>query len=73
MRNAEAFRNAAGIFNVLASAARTGAMHCRTMIVKLQRYANNIIAFTFENACHNRGIDAARHGDDNARVFRLSR
>ena len=54
MRNAEAFRNAAGIFDVLSRAAGTSAMNSCAMIVKLQRHANDIVTFTFENPGHNR-------------------
>ncbi len=54
MRNTETFRNAAGIFDVLSRAAGTGAMNGCTMIIKLQRHANDIVTFTFENPGHNR-------------------
>jgi hypothetical protein len=40
------------------------------MIVELQRDAEHIIALPLQNAGHDRAVDAARHGHDNARIFR---
>ena len=44
-------------------------MRCRAVIVKLQRDADDIIAFALQKTCNDRRIDAARHGDDDAGVF----
>ena len=57
---------------VLAGAARAGAMRRRAMIVELQRDADDVIAFALQEAGNDGGIDAARHGDDDAGVFRAS-
>src|SRR5690606_30280451 len=54
MRNAQTFRNAAGIFDVLSRAAGTGAVNRCAMVIELQRHANDIVTFTFENPGHNR-------------------
>jgi hypothetical protein len=60
------FRHTARIVNVLSGAACTGAMHRFAMIVKLKRDADNFIARALHQPGDDRGIDAARHRDDNA-------
>ena len=43
------------------------------MVVKLQRDADDVIAFTLEQCGDNGGIHAPRHGYNHARVRRLAR
>ena len=69
MRDAERLGDAAGIVDVLAGAARAGAMRRRAMIVELQRDADDVIALALQQAGDDGGIDAARHRDDDAGVF----
>jgi hypothetical protein len=40
------------------------------VVIELERDADDIVAFTFEQPGHNGGIDAAGHGDDDTRVLR---
>jgi hypothetical protein len=40
------------------------------VIVKLQGHADDVIAFGLEQGSRHRGIDAARHGDDDPGIFR---
>ncbi len=72
MRNADAGRDIARVVNILTGAAGTLAMGRGTMIVKLQGDANDVVAFCLQQRSRRRGIDAARHGDDDPRVFRTS-
>ena len=72
MRNAERLADAARIVDVLAGAAGAGAVHGRAMIVELQRDAENIVALALQNAGDDGTVDAARHGNDDARIFGLA-
>ncbi len=72
MGNAERLGDAAGVVDVLAGAARTGAVHRGTMIVELQRHADDIVAFLLQEAGDDRGIHTAGHGDDDPCRFRSS-
>ncbi|GEP08680.1 hypothetical protein MGN01_05250 [Methylobacterium gnaphalii] len=36
------------------------------MVVELQRDADDLVALALQQSGHDRGIDAAGHGDDNA-------
>src|SRR4029079_1382823 len=69
VRNADALRDAASIVNVLPRA--TGALTMRrcAMVVKLQRHADHVIAFGLEQRSRHRRVDAAGHGDNDARRF----
>ena len=71
MGNAERFADAARIVDVLAGAAGAGAVDGGAMIVELQRDAEDVIAFALQQPGHDGGVDPARHGDDDARIFRL--
>jgi hypothetical protein len=64
MRNVERGSNTPGIMNVLARTARTFAPYCFAMVIKLQRYAHNIISRNLQHGSHDRRINAARHGND---------
>jgi len=71
MRNGEPLRHAPRIVDILSGAA--GALFLRrgAVIVKLQRDADCIITLALQETRDDGGIDAARHGDDNACVARL--
>ena len=70
MRNADAFRDLAGIVDILPGAAGALAVGRSAMIVKLQGDADDIVAFGLQQGRHDRGIDTPRHGNDHAGVFR---
>jgi hypothetical protein len=62
MRDAEPVGDRAGVVDVLAGAA--GAPDRRAMVVELQRDADHLGAAARGERGRDRGIDAARHGDD---------
>src|SRR3984957_7456749 len=68
MRNAEAGGYGTGIMDVAAGAAGALAVGRCALIVELERDADHVIAGLRQQRRRDRGIDAARHGDDNARV-----
>lgn len=68
--NAERFADPARIVNVLPGATGAGAVHGRTVIIKLEGYAEDIVALALEDTGHNRRIDATGHGDNDPGVFR---
>ena len=70
MRNAEPRGDRAGIMDVAAGAAGALAVGRGAMIVELERDADHVVAGFRQQRRRDRGIDAARHGDDNARVGR---
>ena len=70
VRNAEALGDRAGVVDVLAGATGALAVGRRAMVVELQRDADHVIAGLGEQRRGDRGIDPARHRDDNARVRR---
>ena len=70
MGDAETGGHVAGVVNVAPGTAGTLAMGGRAMIVELQRDAEHVIALALQQRGHDGGIDAARHGDDNARLAR---
>src|SRR5262249_29983030 len=72
MRNADPRGDRPGVVDVAAGAARALAMASRAMIVELERNADHIIAGIGYKRRGDRGIDATRHGDDHARVGRVS-
>ena len=45
-------------------------MNRRAVVVKLQRHADDIVAFLLEQCGHDRGVDSARHCDDHPRLRR---
>ena len=45
-------------------------MNRRAMIVKLQGHADDIVALLLEQRRHDRGVDPARHRNDDARLRR---
>jgi len=63
MRDADALGDVAGIVDVAAGAAGTLAMGRRTVVVKLQRDSDHVIAFGLQQGSRHRGVDATRHGD----------
>ena len=67
MRNADPFGHRAGVMDVAAGAAGALAMGRGAVIVKLQRDADDVVSGVGQKRRGDRGIDAARHGDDDAR------
>ncbi|GAA0004067.1 hypothetical protein BRDID11002_40680 [Bradyrhizobium diazoefficiens] len=72
MGNAELGGNVAGVVDVLAGAAGALAMGRRAMVVELERDADDVVALSLEQRSRRRGIDAARHGDDDPGVLRTA-
>ena len=66
MRDPEPFGDRARVGNVLASTAAARAADRRAMIVKLERDADRLGAARRRQGGHDRAVDAARHGDDDA-------
>ncbi len=54
--------------NILPGAARAFLVHHRTMIIKLQRNADHLVALLMQQRRHRRRIHPARHGDDDPGV-----
>ena len=50
-----------------------GPVRRRAMVVELQRDAHDVVTGRFDQTGHDGGIDAAGHGDDDARAPALSR
>ena len=72
VRNAERLGDAAGIVDVLAGAAGALPVGRLAMVVELERHADHVVAAGLEEPRDDRGIDAARHGDDDARPVRAA-
>ena len=70
VRDPDPLRHRSRIVNVLTGAAGTLAVGRCTVIVELQRHANDVIALGLEQCRRDRGIHAARHGDHDAGVAR---
>src|SRR5260370_7335264 len=70
MGNADPLRDRARVIDVLPGAAGALAVSRGTVVVELQRHADDIVALGLEQGRRDRGIDAARHGDDDADVPR---
>src|ERR1700748_1981911 len=70
MRNADPFGDIARVVNVLAGAAGALAMGRRAMIVKLQGDADDVVTLRLQQESRGRGVDTARHGDDDPGVLR---
>ena len=67
MRDAEPRRHLAGIVDVAAGAAGARAVRGAAVVVELQRHADDVVAGLLHEPGDDGGIDAARHGDDDAR------
>jgi hypothetical protein len=72
VRDADPLSDIAGIVNVLPGAAGTLAMGSRSVIVKLQRDADDIVPLGLQQRSRHRGIDPAGHGDDDPCVLRTA-
>lgn len=70
MRDAERFADAARIVDILTGATGAGAMYGGAMVIELQRDAERIITLPLQNTGDDRAVDTARHGDDDAGIFR---
>ena len=70
MRDAKRFAHAARVVDVLTGATGPGAPSGFPAVIELERDADDIIAFAGQDAGHDRGIHAARHGNDHTGVFR---
>ncbi|MPL79216.1 hypothetical protein SDC9_25091 [bioreactor metagenome] len=73
MRKAHRLGDAAGVVDVLARTARALFRQRRAVIVKLQRHADDIIAFLGQHRRHHRAVDAARHRHHDSRLGRRFR
>ena len=69
VRNAERICNPARIVDVLAGAAAALAARGGAVIVKLQGYADNVVSGPVHQRGDDRGIDAPRHGHDDAQAL----
>ena len=65
-------RDHAGVVDVLAGAAGALAVGRRAMIVELEGDPDDVVALRLEQRRGHRGIDAARHGDDDPDVLRTA-
>jgi len=70
MRHAQLVGHAPRVMDVLAGAAGALAADGSTVIVELQRDADDVIARGLHQRGGHRAVDAARHGDDHARGAR---
>jgi hypothetical protein len=72
MGNAELGGDIARVVDVLPGAAGALAVGRRAMIVKLQRDADDIVALGLQQRSRRRGVDAARHGNDDPGILRTT-
>ena len=72
MRDADARGDGARVMDVAPGAAGALAVRGRAMVVELQRHADDVVALGLEQRGRDRGVDAARHRDDDARVLRTA-
>ena len=70
MRNAKPRRNSARIMYISAGTAGTLCLHGNTMIIKLQGYANDIIALFMQQRRSHRTVHTAGHGNNHPRFGR---
>ena len=70
VRDAQGLGHAARVVDVATGAAGALAMGRRTVIVELKRDADHVVTFALQQPGHDGGVDAARHGDDDARLVR---
>jgi hypothetical protein len=68
MRNAQAFRHAAGVLNVLAGTAGALAANRLAVVVELERNADHVVALALQQGCDHGGVDPSGHGDHHPRV-----
>ena len=68
--DADPLGHLARIVDVLPRAAGALAVSGRTVVVELQRHADDVVALGLEQRRGHRGIDAAGHRDDHPRRFR---
>ena len=72
MGDADPRRDLAGIMDILPGAAGALAMHRGAMVVKLKGDADHVITLLLQQRSRHRAIDAAGHGDHDARVLRTA-
>src|ERR1700688_348158 len=70
IRDGETLGDTAGIVDVLARTAGAFAPRRGPVVVKLERYADHVVALGLEEGSHGRAVDPARHGDDDSRLGR---
>ena len=70
MGDAQPAGDIAGVGDVGTGATASGFAAHRAIIIKSQRDAHHVIAAIGQDGGRRRGIDAARHGHDNARALR---
>ena len=70
VRDADALGNASRVVDVLPCATRAFAMDRGAVVVKLQCHPDHVITLRLEQGGRHRGVDTARHGDDDTGVFR---
>ena len=70
MRYADTVRHGTRVLNVLPSATGTLLLNCDAVVIKLHRHTNDIVALLFQQGGRDRTVHTARHGNNNARVFR---
>src|SRR5262249_11430411 len=73
VRNADVGGDAARVVDVAAGAAGALAVGCLAVVVELQGDADDVVALGLEQRRRHRRVDAARHGDDDARILRRAR
>jgi hypothetical protein len=69
VRNADALGDISCVVDVLPGATGALAMGSRTVIVKLQRDADDVVTLGFQQRGRRRGIDTTGHGDDDPCVL----
>ena len=72
MGDADPRRDLAGIMDILPGTTGALAMHRRAMVVKLKGDADDVIALLLQQRGRHRAVDAAGHGDHDARVLRTA-
>ena len=68
MGDAEPVADGLGVVDVLAGAAGARALHRLAMVVELERDADHLGAGARGQRGDDAAVDAARHGDDDARI-----
>ena len=72
MRNVEGRRHAPGVVQIVERTAAAERRLAAGLVVELHRQTDNVVALIGEQSCGHRGIDATRHGYDNAHDFRYT-
>jgi len=70
--NLQGIGDAAGVLNVLTSAASAFAADCLAMVVELEGNAHDIVTFGLHQRRDDGGIDSARHGHNHPVVSRAA-